>query len=255
MALVGESPGGAMSRTFRPVGKTSPGGGNNNNAREGIEVTVWPCEGSTRQHWTMANEQLQTYRLNGYGEQLCVTLRDSVDVSLGGILLTDCKADDAASFTVVTEPKTDSDEADVVKFMTTKRRANECLGIEPLANGGGAYGPRGGAQAVLLPCDHESAIWHYSSKTGEVVSQYFSWDGPETNSGVCLTTGWPFLQAGAFDTSGTTSAESDVVVVVLNESSDDANFVLATPTSGQRQPPSSLLKSSIPAHSIQTILL
>jgi len=156
MALVGESPGGAMSRTFRPVGKTSPGGGNNNNAREGIEVTVWPCEGSTRQHWTMANEQLQTYRLNGYGEQLCVTLRDSVDVSLGGILLTDCKADDAASFTVVTEPKTDSDEADVVKFMTTKRRANECLGIEPLANGGGAYGPRGGAQAVLLPCDHES---------------------------------------------------------------------------------------------------
>ena len=43
-----------LSRVFRHVtedGKVIAGGGINNLARSGVEITLWPCEGSTRQLW------------------------------------------------------------------------------------------------------------------------------------------------------------------------------------------------------------
>uniref|UniRef100_A0A7S4I161 Glycosyl hydrolase family 30 beta sandwich domain-containing protein n=1 Tax=Odontella aurita TaxID=265563 RepID=A0A7S4I161_9STRA len=136
----------------------------------------------------------------------------------------------------------------VVKFVA-QRKVNQCLGILPLANGGGAYGRRGGAQAVMVPCDHPSSLWEYFPQTGEVLSYFFS--PPNENGTVCLTTGWPFLQAGAFDTTEA-ATDSSTVVVVLNEADDEANFVLTLPN-GIEPPP--VLKSAIPAHSIQTYLL
>jgi len=64
---------------------------------------------------------------------------------------------------------------------------------------------------------------------------------------VCLTTGWPFLQVGAFENADMENAGK--VIVVLNEANDSANFVL-TGDDGDL-----LMSSSIPAHSIQTILI
>jgi glucosylceramidase len=56
--LVGASAGDPEVRTFRPKGQRVAGGGINDLARNGIEVTLWPCEGSTRQEWLL-NEQKQ----------------------------------------------------------------------------------------------------------------------------------------------------------------------------------------------------
>lgn len=62
---------------------------------------------------------------------------------------------------------------------------------------------------------------------------------------VCMTTGWPFLQMGAFDTP---NGSSEKVVVVLNEAKDAANYVLQDGNE-------ILMVGSIPPNSIQTILV
>lgn len=85
------------------------------------------------------------------------------------------------------------------------------------------------------------AEWFFDEVTGEITSDYFVEDGGE----VCLTTGWPFLQAGAFETPAGKEANS---VVILNEAAEAANFVLKD---AKGKP---IMSSSIPAHSIQTVL-
>ena len=60
-----------------------------------------------------------------------------------------------------------------------------------------------------------------------------------------MTTGWPFLQMGAFDTP---NGDSDKTVVLLNEARDAANYVLYD---GDEI----LLSGSIPPRSIQTVLV
>ena len=77
---------------------------------------------------------------------------------------------------------------------------------------------------------------------------------------VCLTTGWPFLQAGAVDTSEVHQGEgkghkSGVTLVVLNESKDNASFLVKSRGSGNDIGSSPLLRASIPAHSIQTYII
>ena len=76
-----------------------------------------------------------------------------------------------------------------------------------------------------------------------------------------MTTGWPFLQAGAFDTSRvgmekemTHHRGGGLTLVVLNESKDDASFVVHVRSSSNIGT-GPLLKSSIPAHSIQTFMI
>ena len=60
-----------------------------------------------------------------------------------------------------------------------------------------------------------------------------------------MTTGWPFLQIGAFETP---QGESRKTVIVLNEAKDSANFVLYDGDD-------LILSASIPPRSIQTLLL
>ena len=60
-----------------------------------------------------------------------------------------------------------------------------------------------------------------------------------------MTTGWPFLQIGAFETP---NGESKKTVVILNEARDAANYVLYD----NDEP---LLSGSIPPRSIQTLLV
>lgn len=84
----------------------------------------------------------------------------------------------------------------------------------------------------------DQAEWTFDAITGEISSTAI----PEGE--VCLTTGWPFLQVGAFDTSSTGVTKKSVVV--LNEAGEAANFVLKN--EGQI-----ILSASIPPQSIQTI--
>ena len=110
----------------------------------------------------------------------------------------------------------------------------------PLHFDTGAYGPRGGAQVNLGSCDEPWAEWVIDPATGEIYSTAYADFGGE----VCLTTGWPFLQVGAFDTSST--GKSDKTAVVLNEAGETANYVF-------KDNGKTILTASIPPHSIQTI--
>lgn len=91
----------------------------------------------------------------------------------------------------------------------------------------------------------QQSLWRYSKETGELISDYFS----EMSTEVCMTTGWPFLQVGAFkpaDSSG------DHSIVILNEAGLSANIQLdITTVDGQELS----IQSSIPAYAIQTILV
>ena len=104
----------------------------------------------------------------------------------------------------------------------------------------GAYGPRGGAQVNIGSCEEPWAEWVLDPATGEVYSSVFDEFGGE----VCLTTGWPFLQVGAFDTSAT--GNSAGAAVILNEAGESANYVF-------KDQGKTILTASIPPHSIQTI--
>lgn len=239
-AIVDESTGGASSRAFRPTGRIEPGGGYNSLAHDGTEVTFWPCEGSTRQSWSFNYlGELQMVQYNHKKNNMeCVSLAEAADPDLGGILLTHCGGPNSGFFDMV---EVEGSTKHAVKFYSRKF-PDACLGITPLANNGGSYGPRGGAQATMLPCNNGSTIWSFTPEGGEVTSAFFE------EGDVCMTTGWPFLQAGVFDTTEVSEKGSRMSMVVLNESADDAAFVVRL--NDKKANP--LLKSSIPAHSIQT---
>lgn len=126
------------------------GGGINNLARAGIEVTLWPCEGSTRQQWTMSdNGQLKVFGHDWLGKPTVSCMGSVVDHSFKGLLLSNC--DDSAGIYRI-ENITDLS----VKIKIENSKSNEgdnCLVVQPLQNDGGAYGPRGGAQVIIGSCD------------------------------------------------------------------------------------------------------
>ena len=84
------------------------------------------------------------------------------------------------------------------------------------------------------------AKWVFDATRGEIYSVAYE----EFGGKVCLTTGWPFLQVGAFDTAPT--GDKSKTVVILNEAGETANYVLKN--GGE-----TILSSAIPPHSIQTI--
>ena len=251
----------SKGRTFRRVGHVGAGGGVNDNARVGMEVTLWPCEGSTRQSWKLNGKgQLQVSGHDWLGKPTTSCIGKSANNTFQGMLLTKCGRY-AGSFDVdlvpvsapipndtKAEAKGKDDAGSPAKVpinivlrngpsMTPKR----CLVAKPLGNGGGALGPRGGSQVAIGECGNATAEWFFCKETGEITSDYFQEEGGE----VCLTTGWPFLQAGAFQTP---NAQEEKAVVILNEASSAANFVLKD-AKGR-----AIMSSSIPAHSIQTVL-
>jgi glucosylceramidase len=76
---------------------------------------------------------------------------------------------------------------------------------------------------------------------GEIRSSIFE----DLGGDVCVTTGWPFLQVGAFIGPGN---QGNKTVVVLNEASEPANYVLRN---GKGEV---FMTNSIQSHSIQTIV-
>jgi hypothetical protein len=133
---------------------------------------------------------------------------------------------------------------------------------------------------ALGDCSHESAKWILDIDFGIVSSIYLTpvnsssiesqndtatptdYDATSNNFEpdmekykVCMTTGWPFLQMGAFKKTSKISEnhsddDIDKTVVVMNEARESANYVLFDENTD-----SILLSGSIPPRSIQTILL
>ena len=231
-------------RPFRSPGQVVAGGGFNDLARNGIEVTVWPCEGSTRQEFFFNPEkQIEVRGHDWKGKPTKSCLAKDVDKSFEGITLADCKNSKAATFDLV--EISDGPDAGFVKLIqtnapTASKLSNRCLVISTLGNKGGAYGPKGGAQVVYGSCASPASLWKsFDSNGGEIISSFFE------EGEVCMTTGWPFLQMGAFSTP---NGESKNTVILLNEAMDSANYVLFDGDDA-------ILSGSIPPRSIQTVLL
>lgn len=246
------------TRTFRTLESDVPGGGINNLARTGIEVTLWPCEGSTRQEWLLNDgNQLQVFGHDWLGEPTTSCLGGFPDGDLGGLLLTSCDVTDGnpGKFEVVSIPDNKQKVHIVLQDKKKKKKKRDlktsCLVVQPLRNNGGAYGPRGGAQVNIGNCDNIWAEWDHNPSMGEISSTVFG--GNE----VCLTTGWPFLQAGAFDTTSSSATNTGSnkattttkkVAVILNEAGESANYIL-------KDEGKMIMTGSIPPHSIQTLTL
>lgn len=227
-------------RAFRSPGDDVAGGGINDLARHGIELTAWPCEGSTRQqfHWKSKTQHIEVSGHDWVGNPTTSCVSNSADKSFLGITMTDCSTkSEVGIFDMVEINKNETDG--FVKFVQSDGDVERCLVLKDLENNGGAYGPRGGAQVTLGHCTSPAALWNYSKETKEIVSYYIP-EGP-----VCMTTGWPFLQMGAF---ATPNGESSKTVVVLNEAKASANYVLYDGDN-------IVLSGSIPPRSIQTLLL
>jgi glucosylceramidase len=236
MGLVDTAKGGF--RAFRSPGQVVAGGGMNGLARLGIEVTTWPCEGSTRQQFRWnENKQISVFGHDWLGKPTTSCIAAKIDTSFLGLTLTECTIKRAGNFEMV-----ETEEDGFVKFLQTNAigsKTDRCLVLRRLKNNGGAYGPKGGAQVTYGNCTSAAALWQYSEETGEIISANLD------EGEVCMTTGWPFLQIGAFSTP---NGESDHTVVLLNEAKDSANYVLYDGDDP-------LLSGSIPPRSIQTILL
>jgi len=227
-------------RVFRPSGEDVAGGGINDLARDGIELTTWPCEGSTRQqfHWESKTQRIVVFGHDWLGNPTKSCVSNSADESFLGITMTDCTTKNkVGAFDIIEINKNETDR--YVKFVQSNGDVEKCLVLKDLENNGGAYGPRGGAQVTFGHCSSPAALWNYSNKTKEIISDYIS------EGSVCMTTGWPFLQLGAFETP---NGESSKTIVVLNEAKDSANYVLYDGDN-------IILSGSIPPRSIQTLLL
>jgi glucosylceramidase len=157
----------------------------------------------------------------------------------------------------------DPHERVTIRLRNRGVHAGQCLTLIELANGGGSYGPLGGAQVALGHCSAESAKWVVDVTSGTAKSLYF-WNNTNEQQDhsskpppqpsevavsrtVCMTTGWPFLQMGAFFTPNGTAPHT---IVILNEAKDAANYAVTTTSGG-----GVVLTGSIPSRSIQTILL
>jgi len=242
MALASSAESNDGSQTFRPMGQTVPGGGENGLAQPDVELTLWPCEGSTRQsfQWDADSRQLQVHGHDWLGKPTTSCFSNNLHLDLLGVVLVSCDDEEkAANF-------------DLVKYENfTNFRLNngvhkgKCLILEALHNDGGAYGPRGGAQVGIGPCDSDISEFVYNETTTEISSTYYADDETGDDNRVCMTTGWPFLQMGAFQTP---NGEAAKTVVILNEALSAANYAV-------RDNGRLIVTGSIPARSIQTLLI
>lgn len=242
--LVRQSLGNA--ETFRPVGSTVAGGGVNDLARDGIELLLWPCEGSTRQQfrWNLdRSHHISVFGHDWLGNQTESCVGREVDPDLLSIRLGQCWPDTTGEFEF-SPIADDSDGRFHVRLLNHPDMGGQlCLSILELRNNGGSYGPLGGAQVTLGDCSLEAAKWHLDGEAGRASTTFFA-DAKSDNE-LCITTGWPFLQMGAFLTPNGSAPKT---VVILNEAQDSANYAL-------KDNDNVLLTGSIPPRSIQTVLL
>lgn len=158
-AIVDES---NTARAFRPLNSKVSGGGMNDLAREGIEATLWPCEGSTRQEWKL--DEFGRWKVFGHdwlGKPTISCLGKEPDRDFHGLLLTSCSSDSAGTFHVIASDtaKSEINLGNVYIVLTNGESSNindqqhNCLRVQPLLNEGGANSQRGGAQVTVGDCN------------------------------------------------------------------------------------------------------
>jgi glucosylceramidase len=239
-ALV-HSASGSTGKIFLPQGQGVAGGGMNDLAREGIELTVWPCEGSTRQQfkWDDISRHILVYGHDWLGNPTVSCVGNKIDADFKGLRLTNCD-EDAGKFGF---RDLGNSTFNVILESGLRAKGDRCLVIEKLRNLGGANGPLGGAQVNIGYCTERSAEWIIDPITGEAASLYFK--DETSDNRVCMTTGWPFLQVGAFLTP---QGESAKTIVLLNEARQSANYAI-------QDEHEVLVTGMIPPRSIQTFTI
>ncbi len=154
-AIVDHTKPGKTSRTFRQIkgNLTIAGGGINDLARKGMEVTLWPCEGSTRQEWTFSEDgKLQVFGHDWLGKATVSCVNSKVDYAFEGLLLSPC--DDESG--IFHYQNVTNETYKIFVQNSDKIEGQNCLFAKPLANNGGAYGPRGGAQVAIGDCSKDA---------------------------------------------------------------------------------------------------
>ncbi|EJK53642.1 hypothetical protein THAOC_26876 [Thalassiosira oceanica] len=143
--LVDGGGGGPGERTFRPAGQDVAGGGINDLARDGIEVTLWPCEGSTRQEWKLnEHKQLQVFGHDWLGAPTSSCLSKRASKDFDGLMLGSCNITEGSSGLYEVVPLEDKPgRANIVLKNTKADRSMSCLSVL-LKSDAGANGPRGG---------------------------------------------------------------------------------------------------------------
>lgn len=138
-ALVDSSVDGPKSRTFRPKEQDVPGGGINDLARIGIEATLWPCEGSTRQQWLLnKDKQLQVFGHDWLGAPTTSCLARKADKDLGGLMLTNCNVTKGKSGYYEVVSLSEKHRVNIVLKNNNKVDSKKsCLVAQPLRNNGG----------------------------------------------------------------------------------------------------------------------
>ena len=141
---------------FRRNGQA--GGGINDLARVGIELTLWPCEGSTRQIWTLNDlGQLQVFGEDWVGNPTTSCASTNIDQYFGGLTLADCDAN-GGLFRIHSVGNSTDGYMQVKLQNSLADPAHSCLIVQELANNGGALGPLGGAQVITGNCNEASAV-------------------------------------------------------------------------------------------------
>ena len=244
--------------------ETRSRGGENLLNRVGVEVTVWPCEGSTRQMWewnTMESAgEIKAFASRGGEEEKrsggC--LGKAEDPGFKGLMLVECGGDNAGRWAI-----------DAKRNRIELLETGECLTILELAGGGGGGGTRGGAQVVLGTCGEEDLFKKNMTLNdrGEIVVGVGRGDENSEDGEVrkqldlCFTTGWPFLQAVAFvgtdddaETPETKTGESQntnssITIVVLNEADDAVAVDVKNSFDGK------IIRVSTTPHSVNTVVI
>lgn len=172
-AIVAGSNGGPTEQIFRPKDQKVAGGGMNDLARFGIELTTWPCEGSTRQKFTYNDKkQLQVFGHDWLGNPTSHCIGKRPNKAFRGLLTSSCIAREAAEFDLVPAPTDDYLQVEFVHIVLTNGKSDpsqSCLVIEPLKNEGGAYGPRGGAQVTVGNCSSSAVSVTSGSRCVDMV--------------------------------------------------------------------------------------
>jgi glucosylceramidase len=244
------------NRIFRPGGSVVAGGGENDLARVGIEVTLWPCEGSTRQQFSWTNEKaagnpIIVHGHDWLGHPTTSCLSNIEDEDVLGIRLESCEVKKNKGIFVIVPVHEDPLGRSRIYLknpQTHRSGRDQCLVVRKLSNNGGAYGPRGGAQVTIGGCTNSTSFWKVDSATGEISSYEFaslnnSTGLPNESETVCMTTGWPFLQMGAF-----TLPNGNKTLVLLNEAKSPANYALVDRAE-------LILTGNIPPRSVQSFQL
>jgi len=164
--------GSTTARIFRPLNDGVAGGGYNDLAREGIEATMWPCEGSTRQEWKFDLGKWKVFGHDWLGEPTVSCLGKEIDKDFQGLLLTSCEGTDAGVYEVRAHGKPGKNTGNANIILTNGASVNvdkqsNCLRVSPLMNEGGTYGNRGGAQVSFSLQEDLSCVvfWGFGSCT------------------------------------------------------------------------------------------